>query len=258
MPKLSTVERLDKWKELYVMNMTGGIDEDSGRPTPMAVVVLNLRLRNEGLTVNIPAIRHPVRLFPDLAPEAAIRESSHVIDDMIRKGYLKFVSRERAEKLLSKPEVAEAVAATLRRDNDHTAARKWAKRQKMVTTGKVSEAAAMGDRSERVSGPKFGKPDVELSGDPIAELRKRKAESGDNDTTGLSDISVMSGEISPRVLGIMSSCFEGTEAESLRQLKQIAGNLTPDDFAFIKNRAVPLVSEWAEKRLLKLRRKGVA
>jgi hypothetical protein len=250
---LSIRERIVKHGKVFVRNMT---------TNPDSTVVINFRIpgRQKPRTLMIPPSKYPYEIYPSRVSKTAMLEGSDELLNIIETGRLRFVKPEAAERILAKPEVRQEVESLMRRTNSNAELLAHARQEMAVSEGKDLPKHPANPKSQYISGPGAA-PRVSLeTPNPIQAYLQGNQQAPNNTPSRAGhqlNIAGMSGELHPRVIGLIAGFEPSKDAATLARLQALSSQIKRADLHEIvsKTPSNTQTNRWARKKLRSKRSK---
>lgn len=244
---ISIRDRVQQHGKIFVRNMT---------TNPDSTVVINFRIpgRQKPRTLMIPPSKYPYEIYPARVSKTAMLEGSDELLNIIESGRLRFVKPESAEKVLARPEVRQEVETLMRRTNSNAELLAHARREMAVTEGKQVPQHPANPRSNYVSGPGASPHIAMETPNPIQQFLKGGQQMPNNTPSRAGhqlNIAGMSGELHPRVIGLIAGFEPAKDQSTLMSLQAISSQIKRADLHEIigKTPGNSKTNMWARKKL---------
>lgn len=230
----SISELVTKGIPVYVQNLTR---------EPRAVLTCTFHTPGrKPQTVFLPAVDHPVKLYPGMLSKHALLDGSEQLQRFLLMGALKLVSPKRARAILADPDIAKQVDLAISLVNSDTASRRYAENIK----GKnVPGTDSDGTDEIFYKGPKSEYPTENMDNNPITQavqqalvaagvIQQSQAapRMAPSRTAHQLSIAGVDPSVDPKVLGIVAGWTPDLDVAVLTALKSLSG-LKQADFNYI-------------------------
>jgi len=241
----SISELVKRGTPIYVQNLTRD---------PRAVLTCTFHTPGrKPQSIFLPAIDHPVKLYPGMLSESALLEGSEQLQRFLKLRALKLVPPKKARAILADPEVARQVDLASSLLNSEAASRRFAENMKGA-----AEARKQGsDDEEYYRGPQSTMPTADLTNNPIAmavqaalashgigEAPVQQQANTPSRTAHQLDIAGVDPAVNVRVLGLMAGWSVSADESILLSLKSLSG-LSAADFNHIVQNSGKDSSTWS-------------